>query len=155
MKKFILLVILSLSWCTAFAQEQAKTITQDNNQILNEEIRKLRKENEKLSSDIDAIDTTQVGFGAWVDKTADYGAQQATTDGFVLCNVTHDGNNVSIAGYTDGNSAPTTIRQNIVTPVGTVGFAMAFCMPVKKNDYWKVVLTVGIISSVYWIPLGD
>ena len=29
-----------------------------------------------------------------------------------------------------------------------------FSMPVKKNDYWKVVLAGNSTIKVYWIPLG-
>lgn len=101
--------------------------------------------------EITAIETalganmSNVRLGAWVDKSSSYGAQQAATDGFVVVNLVS-----SIAyGYTDGNANPTTKR------CGTEATnANGFVMPVKKNDYWKVILDSGSTITVYWLPLG-
>ena len=98
-------------------------------------------------------------LGAWVDKSSSYGAQQATTDGFVVVDLVRGGGD-SIAtsiGYTDANSDPTTERTRCcaVNSASThVDFDGGFCMPVKKNDYWKVVNSGGT-QKVYWIPLGS
>jgi hypothetical protein len=43
MKKFILLVILSLSWCTAFSQEVITSYDAKSLPVLNEELRKLNE----------------------------------------------------------------------------------------------------------------
>jgi len=93
-------------------------------------------------------------LGSWVDKSSSYGAQQATTDGFVLA---YSGKNLgdgqTIRGYTDANANPTTVRQECMGSAGvTIGGSI--CMPVKKNDYWKVVVSAGT-PTVYWIPLGS
>lgn len=93
----------------------------------------------------------QAQFGAWVDKSSNYGAQQAATDGFVVVYTGSDG--LGITGYTDGNADPTTIR--IVSTIATVTGSKSFTMPVRKNDYWKIVKDAGVTSiSVFWIPLG-
>ncbi len=84
-------------------------------------------------------------LGAWVDKSSSYGAQQATTDGFVIAYGTGSG---SIYGYTDVNADPTTVRQR-----DNDDTAQSIMFPVKKNDYWKVT-TAGPALAVYWIPLG-
>jgi hypothetical protein len=107
-------------------------------------------------------------LGSWVDKSGGYAAQQATTDGFVVARILWTaGNDVyaKLEGYTDananpvaliagasaGNTHPSTANVNIYTN--------SFTLPVKKNDYWKVVKTdiggAGTYTiSVYWIPLG-
>jgi len=86
---------------------------------------------------------------SWVDKTSSYAAQQAATDGFVTVLA---GANSNISGYTDANANPTT--QRVQGGVGS-NVVASFMMPVKKSDYWKVVLSSGSITSVYWIPLGS
>lgn len=98
--------------------------------------------------------TPQVGFGSWVDKSASYGAQQAATDGFVII-TTSGGGDRQHYGYTDANSNPTTIRAAFSTyPDGSEQLSAMF--PVKKNDYWKVVVSGGSGSLVvWWIPLGS
>ena len=93
-----------------------------------------------------AISTTISGlFGAWVDKSSNYGAQQATTD----CLIVAVGVSAIILGYTDGNADPTTNR------CYDEGSHCNFTMPVRKNDYWKVILSSGSISSVYLIAVGS
>lgn len=102
-------------------------------------------------------------LGSWVDKSASYGAQQATTDGFITvhCSLTDaGGTNFSVLGYTDSSSNPTTIRTSnnwkfsYNTP--TSGYC-GITFPVKKSDYWKVVTSGSGLTSiaVYWIPLGS
>jgi hypothetical protein len=102
--------------------------------------------------------TTSNPLGAWVDKTSSYGAQQASTDGIVVVTATADssGAEVVVLGYTDGNANPTTLlcgghdRHPGGSYVGRTGFTM----PVKKSNYWKVVLSTGTMTSVRWIPIG-
>lgn len=97
----------------------------------------------------------QVGFGAWVDKSASYGAQQAATDGFVICygTVAVGG---SIAAYTDANANPTTVRGSGSFSDEAYGSPVNICMPVKKGNYWKIVQSGGGgLTAVYWIPLGS
>ena len=90
-------------------------------------------------------------LGSWVDKSASYGAQQAATDGFVVGYFTgDDGSNVK--AYTDINADPTTLRFWIDMGGSNIN-GMNFMLPVKKGDYWKLVVTVTTIT-VYWIPLA-
>lgn len=162
MKKFILLIAVSLISVSCFAQEVVTSYDEKSLPILNEELRKLSEknrllssENDSLSTRIDAISFTQIGFGAWVDKSADYGAQQATTDGFVVVSVNMVAANNYTYGFTDGNANPTTKRCSIyITDGNSSTTHYTFTMPVRKNDYWKIT-TVGSIVSVYWLPLGS
>lgn len=92
-------------------------------------------------------------FGAWEDKSASYGAQQATADGFVVGYVTSAMDANLIAVYTDTNSNPTTIRQEVYW----AGHELAVMSPVKKGHYWKIALAgtgTGFTGAFYWIPLG-
>jgi hypothetical protein len=93
------------------------------------------------------------GFGTWVDKSASYGAQQAATDGFVIARGWSAGGEFTALGYTDANANPTTLRGWAASPTG--GSDNSFCMPVKKNDYWKVVFSNYNSRAVYWIPFGN
>jgi len=108
--------------------------------------------NKKYVDDEVAGVPAQVGLGAWVDKSGSYGAQQASTDGFVMA----FGNGYTtriISIYTDGSNPPTTVRAQEGTDSGTTDLKCFTFSPVKKNDYWKVEFTGGTIT-VYWIPLG-
>jgi len=103
-------------------------------------------------------------FGAWVDKSASYAAQQAATDGFVTVWARYDTpagqTPITIICYTDSNADPTTVRgKGAVTNPGANYDPMYyynFTMPVKKNDYWKITRS-GTPNdwAVYWIPLGS
>lgn len=108
-------------------------------------------------------------LGNWVDHSANYGAQQAQTDGFVCvrCIINSIGGNATelkIEGYTDANADPTTIRaMSFLTYSAQIYYDSrqgGFMMPVKKGDYWKVVYTLIFQDggtqtlSVYWISLS-
>ena len=106
--------------------------------------------------EITAIETalganmSNVRFGAWVDKSASFAAQQAATDGFVVAY--KSGNDTTdVYGYTDVNADPTTVRAHLYAYYPEASWAQTFTMPVKKNDYWKIV---GNPTAVYWIPMG-
>uniref|UniRef100_A0A6H1ZPW8 Putative tail protein n=2 Tax=viral metagenome TaxID=1070528 RepID=A0A6H1ZPW8_9ZZZZ len=97
-------------------------------------------------------------LGSWVDKSASYGAQQASTDGFV-CAYGTSAQWSSFSGYTDANANPTTQIARVYGVVtGEYPFVYAM-FPVKKNDYWKIVVNVingaSATMTVYWIPLGS
>lgn len=104
------------------------------------------------------VDDSAVGFGSWVNKSGGYAAQQAATDGFVVVQAQQSvaGSEVAVEGYTDSNANPTTLlcRDHSRHPGGSYVASASFTMPVKKNDYWKVILNVGSSISVYWIPLS-
>lgn len=95
------------------------------------------------------LDSTTT-LGAWVDKLTSYGAQQAATDGFVTGSATGA---LDLWGYTDAATNPTVARFRIVS--GNTGDYNTFTMPVKKGDYWKIVLTTGTMHVIFWIPLGS
>lgn len=99
---------------------------------------------------------TFVLFGAWVDKSTSYGAQQAATDGFVIAYGTM-GNGNYIQGFTDSNADPTTLRAHIQNygGIGSSGayYIQTITMPVRKNDYWKILTNQSVITA-YWIPFG-
>ena len=100
-------------------------------------------------------------FGVWADKSATYSAQQVTTDGFVVGFI--DTNSVAstkgyMEGFTDVNANPTTMRVSVQVNESAGVNRGSFTIPVKKNDYWKIVLTQQIgttLITVYWIPLGS
>jgi len=91
-------------------------------------------------------------LGSWVDKSASYGAQQATTDGFVVAISSSANDNSTMTFYTDANADPTTVR-GIANASPSTYLGTIMC-PVKKNDYWKLVV-VNSTVAVYWIPLGS
>lgn len=113
------------------------------------------------SSKLPAVDGSQLtnistSFGAWVDKSSSYGAQQAATDGFVLAYSTQGQENKRMIGYTDGNTTPTTVRADFdLRGAYSAGRGTLNIMfPVRKGDYWRVV-TDATIGKVWWIPLGS
>jgi len=94
-------------------------------------------------------------LGSWVDKTSSYGAQQATTDGFIIVLGRASASGTYAYFYTDGSSDPTSLKGQIYTNSGTTEiYGNIFC-PVKKNDYWKVVNSGVGVMAVYWISLGS
>ncbi len=107
---------------------------------------------------LDANSKIPVGqLGAWVDKSASYGAQQAATDGIVIAiiNTNTGSSGVYGYGYTDVNANPTTVRGKL-SGNATINSSGTITMPVKKGDYWKITNgdIGGTVVSVYWIPLG-
>ena len=98
------------------------------------------------------------GLGSWIDKTSSYGAQQALTDGFVICygRASYNGVDVQVNFYTDSASNPTTLRGRIYTNSNTTETYTVITCPVKKNDYWKITQGAnGGVQTVYWIPIGS
>jgi len=96
-----------------------------------------------------------MSFGDWVDKSSNYGAQQAITDGIVMAYTNGLENEDELRGYTDSNSNPLTLRAYYRAPRayadGHVRYTLM--MPVKKDHYWKVEGSAGEISNVYWLPI--
>lgn len=79
------------------------------------------------------------GFGAWLSRSNNT-VYQAATDGFV-CAINSAGG-TTLEGYTDGSTPPTIKRgQHTLSDAGSL------CIPVRKNDYWKIVGA----DTVYWI----
>jgi hypothetical protein len=76
---------------------------------------------------------------------------QAATDIFVLGTIYRaDNTPQSLVGYTDSAASPTTIRCKAGSREAAFG---TFCMPVKKDDYWKVLNPEagGTMSSLYYM----
>jgi hypothetical protein len=95
----------------------------------------------------------KVGLGSSVDKTSSYGAQQATTDGYVeVYGIVNGGQHIK--GYTDGNADPVLQKHEIYSGDAAYNVRGSFTMIVKKGNYWKVVST-GNVSSVLWTPIGN
>jgi hypothetical protein len=88
-------------------------------------------------------------LGNWVDKTSNYGTQQAATDGFVLV---QGGGAGDVHIYTDSSNPPTTERASCSGGGYFVGSSIM--SPVRKNDYWRVTANGFAIGYVFWIPLG-
>lgn len=98
--------------------------------------------------------TSQVGFGVWVDGLADSTTYLAATDGFVCASSVRD--DVIVRGYTDASNPPTTLRVysgNVVGPDSNAGWA-GITMPVRKGDYWRVTGATGGSAIVKWLPMG-
>ncbi len=91
------------------------------------------------------------GFGAWGSATADGNGHQVTTDGFLLCYAS-GGTVSSLIVYSDSSSTPTTERARAYILNQTSNTVMC---PVKKNDYYKIVVSGSPSSSYYnFIPIS-
>ena len=114
-----------------------------------------------VAARIAAIGTSS--FGAWIDKTSNYGAQLAATDGIVVCQMTWSGGTDTqeyALGYTDGSANPGTLRGSASTHrvsnySGGHPYS-SFTMPVRKGEYWRITLSGSPSAfNVYFIPLGS
>ena len=85
-----------------------------------------------LQSAIDARSFGGMEFGNWIDKSSDYGTQQANSDGFVIAS----GDDSTIIGYTSDSSTPTEKIRSQSYPSG--GYWSSITMPVREDDYWKI-----------------
>jgi len=98
------------------------------------------------------IGVTQVSgvLGTWDAGPFTNGSSYlAATDGFV---VAYSQTAVcTITGYTDSANPPTT---TVITNGASTAAVVSITFPVKKGDYWKVVLTVGV-PTIKWIPIGS
>jgi len=112
--------------------------------------------NKKYVDDEVAGVPAQVGFGAWVAKSADT-VYQAATDGFVVASGQGYGEgDQGLFLYTDSSNPPTTLRaKDGGSGSGTTSVKECVMSPVKKNDYYKIVNNTGAAVTVYWIPLGS
>ncbi len=97
-------------------------------------------------------------FGAWTNLDSDTNAlaktnvYKATSDGIVMAyKACTAGWAQELVGYTDNNNPPTTVRcaaSNANTLYATI------TMPVKKNDYFKIVANTAGNPTIYWLPIG-
>lgn len=176
--KFCLLsnLILLIFAFNSYAQEVVTSYDPSSLPVLNEELRKLNRNLDNAvmdtgdqtvagiknftsspivptpTTDYQAatkkyVDDNAVSFSTWTNKTSSYGAQQATTNGIVCADFTGAG---TIDGYTDGNADP---ARKVRHAYATAGDINGITFPVKKNDYWKVIITSGTVDSVWFLSL--
>jgi hypothetical protein len=101
-------------------------------------------------------------FNAWATKAIDT-IYQAEEDGFVVAflNCDTDGDRGYLEGMTDSSATPTTVRVAASGHYYTAGNTYvqfnSVTMPVRKDDYWKVLKTEtsGTLgTAVFWLPLS-
>lgn len=98
----------------------------------------------------------QKNLGAWVTRASGTAASpttfQAETDLFLVVDgaLVPDGNNAAV--YTDSANPPTTLRGTAYSNAAGADHA-SFCTPVKKDDYYKVLMSSGGSMNFYTIPL--
>ena len=89
-------------------------------------------------------------LGAWGSATADNAAHQVSTDGFLVgYGQVSTANEIIVR--TDSSNPPTTIRADLATGNAVQYYPGFFCIPIKKNDYYKIT---GTVVAVYFIPFG-
>ncbi len=100
--------------------------------------------NENFASLKTAVESAK--FGTWELRTNNTN-YLAGSDGIVTA---YNGGGITIHGYTDSSSSPTTVRiyNQGDASTGNTGLTM----PVRKGDYWRVE---GATGAVYWIPIGN
>lgn len=92
-------------------------------------------------------------LGAWTSKSWST-IYQAATDGFVVGYTQSGTNNSSFAVYSDSSSSPSAIR--VFWTIPNASSSMAFCCPIRKNDYYECITNTGSLSSyvLNFIALG-
>jgi len=151
--KLILCIILLSQ--ISFADEVISDFKDKSLPVLNEELRKLRKENETLKTYIDTeiASIPSIGLGEAVSKDVDT-IYHADTDGFVIM----AGSQMTWTGLVSNNSDMSSATELLYLAVGA-GTAASACMPVKKGKYWKIVSGGGEgyyhPPYPYWIPFGS
>ena len=90
------------------------------------------------------------GMGAWESKT-DSAVYQALKDGFVIA-YNRGSANVSLTAYSDASNPPTTIRM-VGAYTSSIGEEGRIFMPVRKNDYYKVVGSPA--ATVWYVSIGN
>lgn len=94
-------------------------------------------------------------LGSWSSINFDT-AYQAATDGFALCYMSWTSSQSGGAsGYTDNQANPTTLRVQGSTNASASNMHGGICLPVKKNDYYKIVWAGGTpTKAAFWIPVA-
>lgn len=104
------------------------------------------------SSDLPTVFKKRLGsFGARIDKTSNYGAQQALTDGIIEGYFANGGDTI-FKVYNDNNPNPTTLILNIDPAQGNDG-GLTFSFTVAKGEYWKIICT-GWMQYCSFRPIG-
>ena len=101
------------------------------------------------STSFSLINNPKAGFGAWDDSSYLFNTiYTAATAGFVVAYGGYSGGVDPIRGYTPD----TVLRTNNSYP-NPYGTGSGICMPVRKGDTWKVVLSNTTNAKLAWIPL--
>jgi len=101
-----------------------------------------------------------VVFGSWTDKDSESNAfvrneiYKAQADGFVLASCENE-DVVVLRGYMDSNNPPTTKRLYTNSHYDGPPIRECITLPVKKDDYWKLQMSILDDSAIYWIPIGN
>ena len=98
------------------------------------------------------VNGTMKIFGTWTSRNGGT-VYRAGTDGFFVGYATGQGSGTpTITVYTDGSNPPTTVR--IKHGIGNNDH-FGFNLPVRKDDYYRVVEDDIGSSQYYWLPLGN
>ncbi len=95
-------------------------------------------------------DDEQVGGGG--DPMVKDTIYRAELDGFVVVNLVSTGDGSVTRIYCDDFTAPTTLRMTGGST--SYGHQGGICIPVAKNDYWKVTCAKGTVA-ISWRSLGS
>jgi len=90
------------------------------------------------------------GFGSWEEKSVDT-VYQAATNGFVCAEGTKTRDYFYVEGLTGTTS--TNLIRRVVAGDGKYVQPNGICMPVAKEEYWKVYVKNGN-ANVYWRDLN-
>lgn len=118
------------------------------------------RSNLSFTTSVVSFDTsTSLSAFSWVSRTIGT-VYQAGSDGFVVALATTNGNTSScqMDGYTDASNPPVTQKAGVQTFWSGTDRTTSLCMPVKRNDFYKVVSTMlsgsGGTFVMYFVPFG-
>jgi hypothetical protein len=78
---------------------------------------------------------------------------KAGSDGFVSYTVVRVSDTYLVTLVSDSNATPTTVLASQSGTYGADGDTV--CIPIKKDDYWKINNTNGTVSNIRWLPMGS
>ena len=78
----------------------------------------------------------------------------AATDGFVYGYTASGATSNQINVLSDATTTPTAVIQIIGTNTTANNFAIGFCVPIKKGNYWRIDLTAGTVPTLNFMPIG-
>lgn len=99
-------------------------------------------------------------FGSWTNldsatntlvKTEVY---KAGSDGSISVSANNSAQSGRLRLYTDSSNPPTTMRYQDYS-YASGGYVGLSGVPVKKDDYWKLVTNNTATPTIYWLPIGS
>lgn len=78
----------------------------------------------------------------------------AATDGFVFGRCFSSGTPMSLTVFSDSTTTPTTTLLECGTNTGTNNYWIPFCAPIKKGNYWRIVMGAGSAPTINFTPMG-